>query len=140
MPTSLLADVPATVAELYFAAGLPGFPATRRFALVAWGDGESPFMLMSALDDAETGFVVISPFVFYPDYEFELDLATAQRLGLDNPADAVVLCIVTLHDRPQDATVNLLGPIVVNRVTREACQSVLPHAAYDVRSPLSRAA
>ena len=77
--------------------------------------------------------------VFYPEYEFELDPATADRLGLATAEDAVVFAVVALRDRPEDSTLNLLGPIVVNRVTYEAAQVVLPSAGYSVRAPLALA-
>jgi flagellar assembly factor FliW len=35
------------------------------------------------------------------------------------------------------ATLNLLGPIVVNRYTHEAAQVVLPTTSYSVRTPLA---
>ena len=69
---------------------------------------------------------MVPPWVFYPDYEFDLDDAAAERLGLAVADDAIVLAVVTLRDRPEDATLNLLGPIVVNRHTHEAAQIVLP--------------
>ena len=55
-------------------------------------------MLLSAADDSDVGFVVVPPWVFYPDYEFGLDEATAERLGITEPEDAVVFCVVTLSD------------------------------------------
>ena len=126
--------------EIHFAAGLPGFPSAHRFQLAPWGKPDSPFMTMASSDDPEIGFVVVSPWVFYPEYDFELDDATAVRLGLVEPTDCVVVCIVTLRDRPEEATVNLLGPIVINRFTRDACQAVLPSANYNVRTPIGRGA
>lgn len=136
---SIVTDVPRS-ASLHFAAGIPGFPHLRAFTLASWGPEETPFMTMTADRDPDVGFIVVSPFLYYPDYEFDLDDATADRLGICSPEDVQVLCIITLHDRPQDATVNLLGPIVVNVRNGEACQSVLPHAVYSVKTPLARAA
>ncbi len=133
-------EIETGVVEIHFAAGLPGFPHVRRYAMTPWGGDESPFMMMSATDDPDIGFVVVAPWVFYPDYEFDLDPATAERLVLDDPEDAVVVCVVTLGDRPEDATVNLLGPIVINRASLEACQAVLAASGYEVRAPLARAA
>src|SRR3954452_2187463 len=106
---SLVSDPPRS-ASLHFAAGIPGFPHLRSFTLERWGREESPFMTMTADQDGDVGFVVGPPFLFFPDYEFELDDATAERLGICSPEDVQVLCIVTLHDRPEDATANLLGP------------------------------
>jgi flagellar assembly factor FliW len=125
------------VVEISFPAGLPGFPHAHQFDLAPWGPAGSPFMLLTARDDSDVGFVVVPPWVFYPDYEFELDSATAERLGLERAEDAVVFAVVTLRDRPEDSTLNLLGPIVVNRLTHEAAQVVLPSAGYSVRAPLA---
>jgi flagellar assembly factor FliW len=125
--------------EISFPAGLPGLPDSHRFQLSPGGDVETPFMLMTSVDDEDIGFVVVAPWVFYPDYEFDLDNATTERLSLNEPEDAVVFCVVTLRDRPQDATLNLLGPIVVNRFTLEAAQVVLPTSGYSVHAPLAAA-
>jgi flagellar assembly factor FliW len=125
------------VVEVTFPAGLPGFPNAHGFELAPWGPAGSPFLLLSSNDDPDIGFVVVPPWVFYPEYEFELDNGTAERLSLAQAEDAVVFAVVTLRDRPEDSTLNLLGPIVVNRFTHEAAQVVLPNAGYSVRSPLA---
>jgi flagellar assembly factor FliW len=125
------------VVEINFPAGLPGFPQAHRFELAPWGPAGSPFMMLSSVDDPDVGFVVVPPWVFYPDYEFELDNGTAERLSLGSSEDAVVFAVVTLRDRPEDSTLNLLGPIVVNRFTHEAAQVVLPTSGYSVRAPLA---
>jgi flagellar assembly factor FliW len=123
--------------EIRFAAGLPGFPHVHNFHLKPWGPPGSPYLLLRAVDDPDVGFVVVPPWVFYPDYEFDLDDASAERLGLAVADDAIVLAVVTLRDRPEDATLNLLGPIVVNRHSHEAAQIVLPTTSYSVRAPLA---
>jgi len=125
------------IAEITFPAGLPGFPQAHRFELAPWGPAGSPFLLLSSVEDAEIGFVVVPPWVFYPEYEFELDTGTAERLGLAASEDAVVFAVVTLRERPEESTLNLLGPIVVNRFSHEAAQVVLPSAGYSVRAPLA---
>jgi len=136
---SLVPNEPRS-ATLHFAAGIPGFPHLRTFTLVRWGSEDSPFLAMTADGDPDVGFVVVSPFLYYPEYEFDLDDATSERLGICSADDVQVLCIITLHDRPEQATANLLGPIVINVRNGEACQTVLPHAIYSVQTPLARAA
>src|SRR6516225_9909581 len=93
------------VAEITFPAGLPGFPNSHRFELAPWGPAGSPFLLLSSSDDPDIGFVVVPPWVFYPEYEFELDAGAAERLGLTASEDAVVFAVVTLRDRPEESTV-----------------------------------
>jgi flagellar assembly factor FliW len=131
-------EIRTDTVEITFPAGLPGFPNAHVFQLTAWGGDDSPFSLMTSNEDPDVGFVVVEPWVFYPDYEFELDKGTSERLALSEPGDSLVLCVVTLGDTPADATVNLLGPIVVNRFTREACQAVLDPSLFNVRAPLAR--
>jgi flagellar assembly factor FliW len=121
---------------LHFAAGLPGFPQLRRFELVPFGGDDSPFSLLQSSDEPEIAFVVISPVLFFPDYEPMLDDDTAERLGLRSANDAQLLVIVTVGPRPEDSTVNLLGPIVVNRTTLEGVQIVLDPDVYSLRQPL----
>src|SRR3974377_798772 len=72
--------------EITFPAGLPGFPNAHRFELSPWGPAGSPFMLLASSDDPDVGFVVVPPWVFYPEYEFELDTASAERLALARAA------------------------------------------------------
>jgi len=130
-------DIRTDTVEITFPAGLPGFPHAHRFQLTPWGETSTPFSLMSSMDDSDVGFVVVEPWVFYPDYEFDLDTATSQRLAISEPNDSLVLCVVTLGEQPEDATVNMLGPIVINRFTREACQAVLDPSLFNVRAPLT---
>jgi flagellar assembly factor FliW len=130
-------DTATDIAEITFPAGLPGFPQAHRFDLAPWGPAGSPFLLLSSTEEPDVGFVVVPPWVFYPEYEFELDTGTAERLSLSASEDAVVFVVVTLRERPEDSTLNLLGPIVVNRHTHEAAQVVLPSAGYSVRAPLA---
>ena len=130
-------DAHTDFVEITFAAGLPGFPHVHVFQLKPWGPPGSPYLLLTSVEESDVGFVVVPPWVFYPDYEFELDSGMAERLGLAASEDAVVFAVVTLRDRPEDATLNLLGPLVVNRHTHEAAQVVLPTTTHSVRAPLA---
>lgn len=132
-PLTVVGKTP--VPELYFSEGLPGFPDSRRFALVQWGD-DGPFSVMVDLDDDDVQFLVVPPGVFYGDYDVELDDWVVAKLGLVEPDDALVLVIVTLNGDVKTATANLLGPIVVNITTRQAVQAVLSDRRYGTRVPL----
>jgi flagellar assembly factor FliW len=125
-------DVPA----LNFAAGIPGFPELRRFALVWWGDEDGPFSILTSLEQTSLEFLVVPPHTFFPDYAPEIDDDTAERLGLESAEDAILMVIVTVGDDPGSATANLLAPVVVNRHTREAAQVVLTEGDHPLRAPL----
>ena len=126
------ADIP----ELHFRAGLPGFPGERRFALVRWGANEGPYSVLVDLDDTDIRFLVAPPALFFPQYEVDLDDQSVELLNLQDASEALVLMIVTLGEKPEDATANLLGPVVINTRTREGLQVVLPETGWTTKVPL----
>jgi flagellar assembly factor FliW len=131
-----MTGAPADVPELLFANGLPGFPGERRFALVRWGAFEGPYSLMVDLANPDVRFLVMPPYVFFPDYVVDLDDAVAAKIHLEKAEDCLLLVIVTLGATPEDATANLLGPVVINLQTREGMQAVLAESGYSTRVPL----
>jgi flagellar assembly factor FliW len=137
---STLEATPVDIAELTFRRGLPGFPGQRRFTLVRWGDDDGPYSVLVDLDSPELRFLVAPPAVFFPSYEVELDDATVAALDLQTADEALLLIIISATDRAENATANLLGPIVVNTRTRHAMQAVLAESGYGTRVPLLAAA
>lgn len=131
MPTVSAEPVPV----LEFRAALPGFPAHRRFTLVRLDEVGLLYALRS-LDDPELRFLVMPPAACFPAYAPEIDDASAALLELDRPEDALVLCVVTPGDRVEDATANLLAPIVVNQRNQAAAQVVLGGSEHAIRTPL----
>jgi flagellar assembly factor FliW len=71
-------------------------------------------------------FVVVEPGGLIAGYEPELFDEDARAVGIADAAEAMVLNIVTVEQhRPLEATVNLVGPIIVNRRTRLGRQFVI---------------
>jgi flagellar assembly factor FliW len=91
---------------------------------------------MVDLDDPDVRFLVMPPYLFFPDYVVDIDDATAARVHLERAEDCLLLVIVTLAGQPEDATANLLGPVVINLQTREGVQAVLAESGYSTRTPL----
>lgn len=136
--TAPLPLAPETTPDLQLPQGLIGFRDYTRFELVFQED-QLPFRWMRLLGpDGELHFVVLEPGPFVPDYEPELFDEDAAFLGLTDPADALLLNIVTVHPGPSStATINLTGPVVINRRTGLAKQVVLSnHQRYSARHPL----
>ncbi|MBE3587708.1 MAG: flagellar assembly protein FliW [Thermoanaerobacteraceae bacterium] len=121
---------------LTFPAGLPGLPAElTEFELVAVAE-DSPFFFLQSLQDENTGFILVNPFAFFPNYEFDLPEEDARALGIKAPEEAAVFCIVNASRGLASATVNLLAPVVVNAATGTARQVVLVDGRYSIRHPL----
>ena len=117
--------------------GLVGFEEYKTFELLSVPD-QFPFLWMRLQGPDTLDFVVIEPGGIISDYELELFDEDASQLGLASPADALVLNIVTVrHGGNASATVNLAGPVIVNRRTGLARQCILAnYARYSAHHPL----
>jgi len=105
--------------------GLIGLPKLTAFSLSPV-ENSWPFMSMRWLGEERMDFVVIDPCGLIPDYEIELGDEDAEALQIRSAADAQVLNIVTVHSsRPHFVTVNLVGPVVVNRNTSIGKQIII---------------
>ena len=57
-------------------------------------------------------------------------------VGLRAPEDALIRCVLTLHDDPEATTANLVAPIVLNRRTRKGRQVILQGTSLSMRYPV----
>jgi flagellar assembly factor FliW len=76
------------------------------------------------------------PFLFRPDYVFELPDRDAEALGMQEPTDALMRCILTLNDDAEKITANLLAPLVLCRRTHMARQVILQDQDLELRAPI----
>lgn len=106
--------------------GLIGFENYRQAELLYQPDNLPFLWLKLTGTPGAIQFVVIEPGGIVPNYEPELFDEHAIALDLRDASEAMLLNIVTLqHQSPLEATVNLIGPIVINRRTRVARQVVI---------------
>jgi flagellar assembly factor FliW len=129
------APLEARAELLTFVDGMPGFPGRQQFAIVAQ-PGLEPFLTLEPADGVGPTFVVVPPSAVIEDYEVPVDNDTAEALGIVETDDAYMLAIVAIGAEADGHTVNLLGPIVVNRHTGRARQVVLADSDYPLRHPL----
>ncbi|WP_342420760.1 flagellar assembly protein FliW [Paenibacillus sp. FSL E2-0178] len=119
--------------QLYhFSKGIPGFEEDTNFALVAMED--SAFWVLQSIENKNLSFLLGDPFAFYPDYEFELPSAEAEELGI--ASQVIVRCIITLKEKVEESTINLLAPIVLNPEELKGKQVVLHKAPYHTKHSL----
>ena len=106
--------------------GLIGFSRYTRAELLYLPD-HLPFLWMKLQSPTDSvHFIVIEPGGIVPGYEPEIFDDDAFTLDIKNPAEAMVLNIVTMQQQnPIDATANLVGPIIVNRRLRVGRQVVI---------------
>ena len=133
-PTDLDA---APANQILLPRGIIGFAAYQRADLNYLPD-HLPFLWMKLHGPDTLQFIVIEPGGIIPGYEPELFDEDAEGLDLRTPAEAMILNIVTLKNQsPVEATVNLIGPLVVNRRTRIGRQLVISnYSRYSAHHPL----
>lgn len=120
-------------AVITFPQGLFGFEDRRRFVVLCL-DEKSPFRWLQSLEDANLAFVVIEPHHFMPDYAPTISDADVAALGLDAETPCLTFVIVTIPPgKPEQMTANLMGPIVVNVVTRLARQVIVEDECYSTK-------
>ena len=117
--------------------GIIGFGAYHRADLHYQPD-HLPFLWMKLHGPETLQFIVIEPGGIIPGYEPELFDEDAEALDLRSSAEAMVINIVTLQRQsPVEATVNLIGPVIVNRRTRLGRQLVISnYSRYSAHHPL----
>jgi flagellar assembly factor FliW len=115
--------------------GLLGFERVKNYAVLS-RPHEEPFLWLQMLDEARHAFLVLPPALAVPEYLPDISEDDVRFLKLMTPSDALLFNIVTLRsDGP--ATINLKGPVVINRHTMIGKQ-VIPHnaAQYSLTHPL----
>lgn len=120
--------------------GLLGFERVKNYVLLS-NPQEEPFMWLQMLDKLDNNqgrksFLVVSPFLVMPEYQPDIPEDDVAFLGIKDPSDALVYNICTLRG-PGKATINLKGPIIINRHTLVGKQ-VIPNNAmqYALCHPL----
>ena len=116
-----------------FPQGLYAFEDKKRYVLLENEDPENPLWWLQSLDDPNLAFVLINPFLFKPDYEFELSSEDVTELALHNPEEAVVFCLVVIPPEIKKMTANLLAPLVINARLKKGKQLVLLQKNYTTK-------
>lgn len=125
---------------LRFNGSILGFEELDEFEVSVVEEG-SPYAYLESVQDENISFLVVTPFVFYPDYTFEIEDNDKSLLELNSNEEVAVINIVTIKEPYTKSTVNLLAPLVLNIATEHARQLVLPpQSTYGTNDPLFKEA
>ena len=123
--------------QLHMPAGLLGFPEVKEYLIVD-SDPELSVQWLQASDKSRLAFVITDPFALLPDYQVELTPLDLMDVGAHDSTDLFFVAIVTLPDGTTAyPTVNLQGPVLINRVNGWAKQLVLLQGPYHTHHPLT---
>ena len=121
---------------IHFAQGMPAFEGEHEFILILQ-EMDSPYVFLQSVRTPELAFLMVRPFVFFPDYEFTLPDTVQEQLSVEKQEDLDIYTLVTIPDgNIQNMTSNLLAPVVINKQKQEAQQVVLEKTHYTTKHAL----
>jgi flagellar assembly factor FliW len=120
--------------------GVLGFPDQQQFVILEHKT-DSPFFWYQSIDEPTLAFVITDPCLFMSDYAVDMH-KILRDLSWDPDTERHMLHVYVIVNIPKGApdkmTANLMGPILLNGITREAAQVVLPDSPYSHNVPLIR--
>jgi len=116
-----------------FPNGLLAFEDHKRFIIIENPDKEVPFHWLQSIDDGDIAFVVINPFIFKKDYEFDIPQAVTDKLAIKEEKDVAVYTIVVVPEDVSKMTANLSGPIIINTIKKLGKQIILDDKRYTTK-------
>ncbi len=122
---------PSTI--ISFPNGIPGFEDQTRFKLFHQ-EGDNPLVFwLQSLDDEALVFSVAQPSVFNINYNFALNDAEEAMLGIEDPADTLVLIILHKDESDQPTVKGAMkSPLVINSAKRIGLQKVLTEVEQSI--------
>lgn len=136
--TKYLEDVEVFEEDIIsFPYGLLGFENHHKFVILDI-PGNNHFKLLQDVNHSYLGFLLISPWDFFNDYEMDIPDESLSKIGInpihDNKIE--VYNIVTVSGTFQESTTNLIAPIVINSRDKIGKQFILNDSIYTTKHKL----
>src|SRR5262245_35015496 len=96
--------------------GLIGFSQHKKFVFRENPDF-APFRFIETTEQPKVGFVVIDPSLLESSYLESIPAREWESVGVTASSKKLAFVTVSIGDKPQDSTANLLAPILVNYET-----------------------
>lgn len=113
--------------------GLVGFSHLQSFVILQHKEG-SPFRWLQSLNQSGIAFLVVDPGHYIADFAPEIPDSWIESLELQEETPRLVYTIVSIPSgKPEDMTLNLAGPIVINLESRQAKQIVIEDPCYPIK-------
>ncbi|SRR6056297_3476529 len=118
---------------LVFNRGLPGFEELRRFALIALNETH-PIQWLVSLENETISLPVMDPWLVRKDYDLNIPKDLLEFLGIEDKEKILVLGIVRIPGtNPQDLTINLAAPVIINLENNQGIQYIPQKSRYNLR-------
>ena len=118
---------------IQFTDGLIGFPQLRHFLLIAHSES-SPFRWLQSIDEPALAFLTIDPNHYISDFSIQVTDEVANELDLSESTPTLALTTVSIPPgKPNDLTLNLSGPLIINVERRVGKQVVVEGESEKLR-------
>ena len=118
----------------HFPEGLYGFEDIQEFCIYSQSfDDEIAFLYLQAIDSVDPCFLVFEPWDLYPDYAPSLSESDLKILEVNGPEELIFLAITTISPNPEELSLNVKSPVVLNPKTRIGRQVILENRDYPIR-------
>lgn len=118
---------------LTFPEGIPGFEELTKYVIIQNPDESMPFQWLQSLENGELTFVIINPFIFKSDYDFQISQHIVEKLDIKQPEDINVFNIVIIPEDIGKMTANLQAPIIINTKNNKGKQIILDNTNYQTK-------
>ena len=122
--------------KIFFENGILGFEDIHDYVLLDTPEDTNPFYWLQAEKIPEIAFVIIDPRIIMSDYQLDVDPEDFKDLMIEKETEILMFSIVTIYDNPEDMTLNLLGPIIINKSNHYAKQVINQKDEYSIKHPL----
>ncbi|MFA9377114.1 MAG: flagellar assembly protein FliW [Lachnotalea sp.] len=123
---------------IYFENGIIGFPDMKKYMIIydeEKGD-KAKISWLQSIEEPGYAIPVINPLLAKTDYNPTVNDELIKSLGELDAEEMLVLVTVTIPVILEEITVNLKAPIIINAITRKACQIVVENEEYLVKYPV----
>jgi len=121
---------------IQFPDGILAFEDQKRFTIIENEDKDNPFQWLQSIDTPELAFVIINPFIFKKDYDFNIPESVVEKLNINSSEDVTIYSIVVVPEDLKKMTANLSGPVIINAKKKLAKQIILDDKRYNTKYPI----
>lgn len=124
--------------KISFENGIIGFPDLKNFLLIFDEEkkDEATISWLQSIEEPGFAIPVMNPLLANTSYNPTVNDELLEPLGDLDPNEMLVLVTVTIPADVKNMTVNLKAPIIINAITRKACQIVVENEDYTVKYPV----
>lgn len=121
-----------------FEEGVIGFEEYHNYALIydeeKRKDPKGGIMWLQCMDEPDLAFPVADPLHIYPGYNPVVEDEWLAPIGeFDDVDDIFLLSILTVPSDITKVTANLKAPLIINTVTKKACQTIVNNEEYEIK-------